>query len=65
MDEDLAKILANGDLIIPAPRRAIILESNKRGPRYKVYLPTHYNELWRFLRSKGKDVDIIVVIRLR
>ena len=63
MAEELARALANG-LIIKAPRRAIVRESSSRVTRYKVYLPTQYNELWEQLRRMGKDIDVLIIIRL-
>ncbi len=39
-------------------RRGIVKETK----RYKIYLPTMYNDLWSELHAKGKKVKVYLVI---
>jgi len=62
MDETLGtlEILATGKgIVVPVGSRSIV----KEGKRYKVYLPATMNRVWEELRRKGKDIDIIIVLK--
>jgi hypothetical protein len=43
---------------VPVMRRRII----KAGNRFFVYLPTDYNDLWRYLHEKRIKVNVIIEI---
>ena len=43
---------------IPVMRRKII----KAGNRYFVYLPTDYNDLWRYLHDNKIEVNLVIEI---
>jgi len=43
---------------IPVMRRKII----KAGNRYFVYLPTDYNDLWRYLHDNKIEINLVIEI---
>ncbi len=43
---------------IPVMKRRII----KAGNRYFVYLPTDYNDLWRYLHDNKIEVNLVIEI---
>ncbi|NPA96384.1 MAG: hypothetical protein GXO32_02130 [Crenarchaeota archaeon] len=59
--EELARILANGIPFI-VKKHAVVAE--RRGKRYKVYLPVQLNDIWRKLSEDGICIDVIIVVPL-
>lgn len=60
MEETALEILTAGKgIVIPVSSRSVV----KEGKRYKIYLPATMNKLWDELRRKGKDIDIIIVLK--
>ena len=44
--------------IVPAGRRSIV----KLGDRYAVYLPMNLNEIWEYLHSKRRRVNVYLIV---
>jgi len=44
---------------IPVSKRKIVRE----GGKWKIYLPSSYNELWQHLHEEGVEVDLIIFIK--
>jgi len=62
MSEAVMKMIkkrVEGGIVIVAEDRHIV----KEGPRYKVFLPQQYNDMWEDLRKLGKTITVIVVIK--
>ena len=43
---------------IPIMRRRIV----KAGNRYFIYLPTDFNDIWRYLHDNKIEVNLVIVI---